>query len=97
MILIKGKDPIIKSKLAVYLEYKNSIVSNGILLHHEYEEFSEVAKFGAYKRVSTYCHFIESAINTLRTKCNRFQKGQTNIPETETAWTLEIERYFYVT
>lgn len=75
MILIKGKDVIIKSKLVVYEEYKDIIDCNGILLYYEYEEFNEVVKFGVYKKVFIYCYFIELVINILRIECNRFLKG----------------------
>lgn len=47
--------------MAVYKKYKEEIDAHQpILLHHEYEEFDEVAKLNAFKRLSSYCGFIES-------------------------------------
>lgn len=62
IILITSKHVYaVDAKLAVYKKYKEEIDAHQpILLHHEYEEFDEVAKLNAFKRLSSYCGFIES-------------------------------------
>lgn len=77
VILIRSNGiSIVKTKLAVYRKYRNAIISKNIFLHHEYEEIDEIAKLVAYKRVSSYCNFLESAVNELKETFNRSTQRQ---------------------
>lgn len=63
VILITSKSlPIVKAKLTVYKKYKHVINERKIFLHHEYEEFDDVAKMVAYQKVVAFCSFVESVI-----------------------------------
>lgn len=65
VILITSKSlPIVKAKLTVYKKYKHVINERKIFLHHEYEEFDDVAKMVAYQKVVAFCSFVESLINS---------------------------------
>lgn len=66
VILITSKSlPIVKAKLTVYKKYKNVINARKIFLHHEYEEFDDVAKMVAHQKVVAFCSFVESVIHSL--------------------------------
>lgn len=107
VILIRSHDiQIVKTKLAVYKKYKKAILSLNILLHHEYEEFDDVAKLVVFKRLSSFCDFIESAINTLKeTLCRSVERKNipniasqaTNKTKGEIVGIFEIERFVYFT
>lgn len=107
VILIRSHDiQIVKTKLAVYKKYKKAIPSLNILLHHEYEEFDDVAKLVVFKRLSSFCDFIESAINLLKeTLCGSVERKNipnialqaTNKTKGEIVGIFEIERFVYFT
>lgn len=52
----------VDAKLRVYREFTEHIDTGNIFLHHEYEDFDEVAQFSAFHRLSYYSDFIESVI-----------------------------------
>lgn len=48
-----------KSKIQVYKEYKNHIDSKGLLLQHIFEEYDDISKLSAYKKISWMCEIGE--------------------------------------
>lgn len=65
IILIRSKSiSIVEAKLAVYKKYKNVIKKGNFFLQHVDDEFDEIAKFVANERLSSFCVFVESLINT---------------------------------
>lgn len=65
VILIKSESlSIIEAKLIVYRKFKHFINNRKVLLQHVLEDFDEVAKMSTYERLSSFCVFVESVINT---------------------------------
>lgn len=109
IILITSKHvQSVDAKLAVYKKYKEEIDAYHpiqILLHHEYEEFDEVAKLSAINRLSSYVCFIESVRNYFEKdfvdECLKGTITQDTITKSiqqskeETVGSLKIERYFW--
>lgn len=48
-----------KSKIQVYKEYKNHIDSKGLFLQHVFEEYDDISKLSAYKKISWMCEIVE--------------------------------------
>lgn len=66
VIIIKSESlSIIEAKLIVYRKFKHFINNRKVLLQHVLEDFDEVAKKSTYERLSSFCVFVESVINTL--------------------------------
>lgn len=66
VILIQSESlSIIVAKLIVYRKFNHFINNRKVLLQHVLEDFDEVAKMSTYERLSSFCVFVESVINTL--------------------------------
>lgn len=60
VILIQSKCmPIIEAKLEVYKRFKSHIDSENIFLLHKFEEYDEVAKLSAHKKISCFCDVLQ--------------------------------------
>lgn len=56
---------VIDGKLKVYKKYRDVIDKRNIFLQHIYEDFDEMAKFIAYKKVSLCCDFVKGMTRAL--------------------------------
>lgn len=75
VILIRSKCiPVVEAKLEVYRRYRNCINRGEIFLQHEYEDFDELAKFSAYKKLSSFCCYVELVVNTFTTDLQKTLK-----------------------
>lgn len=68
VLLIKAKSiGVIDAKLIVYGNCKYDVDRLDIYLQHIYEDFDEIAKLSAYKKISYYRNFVREMIDTFST------------------------------
>lgn len=66
IILIKSDSlPIVEAKLEVYKVFKSHIDSKNILLHHEFEEYNEIAKLSFHRKMSLFCEKIQDLSSSI--------------------------------
>lgn len=69
MILIKGSFlSVLETKKKVYQKYKQFFNFERFHLHHESEEYSEVAKLSTHQKVVSYKQFVESVRDSIPLK-----------------------------
>lgn len=60
LILVHSKSiDVMKSKIMVYKEYKNHFDSKGLFLQHITEEYDDISKLSAYKKIFWMCEIFE--------------------------------------
>lgn len=66
MILIKGGfHSVLQAKKKAYQKYKQYFNFERFYFHHESEEYTEVAKLSAYRKVVSYKQFVESVRDSI--------------------------------
>lgn len=66
VILIRsGSIPVVSSKLIAYKTFRRAINENEIYLHHEYEDFDDIAKLIANNIVSSFCLYLDLVIHAI--------------------------------
>lgn len=68
MLVVSESVGIIDAKLRVYRKYKDDIDSGGIFLLHAYENYDEIAKSIAFKKVSSFHNYVRDLINNFPTE-----------------------------
>lgn len=74
---------VIETKLRVYREFKNFIDSGNIFLQHIYEDFEEVAKISACKKISQFCGVVEDLIDNIPMIYQTLVKTQSDLVLTQ--------------
>lgn len=68
MLVLSESVGMIDAKLRVYRKYKDDIDANEIFLLHAYENYDEIAKSIAYKKVSLFRKLVRDSINIFSTE-----------------------------
>lgn len=56
---------VIEAKLHVYREFENDVSKNNIFLQHILEDYGEIAKRSAHKKISWFCNIIDLLMKSL--------------------------------
>lgn len=71
IILISSKDiSVVQAKLIVFKKYKRVIKEKNIFLQHVFDEFDEVAKLVASRRLSSFSTFVKLVLGCFTTDLN---------------------------